>query len=431
MQEITRKVKGLVKTPMLIVFIVICFAFLPSALNMSSAVFRSAIVVALGIDKDQNQNYVIDAAINVSSNEDSLSENTKLISAKGKSVANAIGNLGIQFGRPIRLGHTRFVLIGTNLAKENVAVALDGIIRTNKMRDTVQLLLCDAPVDDMLNVGIEIKNKTGIKMSEIMTYQSKYSTTAMDSNVDTFYKGYFSTAGISKLNCISLTDDNTEGITPDAALGEIGGDSGGSGGSQSKSNETSSAQSETKTSKEKTKKYLSNNQNIAVFKNGVLKDILSQDISTGTFWINTSYTPQRLDVKIDGGILHNAELFFNVLNKTVTKEVFFYKNIPMVSAKINVTLGIDEIINSDDKITPLSQDVIDQDVKCAIGREIRRQTGDAHLYSKQTGIDFLDINEIFYLSKYKDYNNYLSNGHTIEDIINNTQISLEVRVEVI
>ena len=40
-------------------------------------------------------------------------------------------------------------------------------------------------------------------------------------------------------------------------------------------------------------------------------------------------------------------------------------------------------------------------------------------------------NEIFYLSKYKEYKNYLNQGYTTVDFFENTQISLEVRVEVI
>ena len=416
---------------LLIVFTIICFMFLPKAINMRSAVFRSAIVVAFGIDTNENDDFVINAAVNVSATAESLSENTKLISATGKSVSDAISTLAIQFGRPIRFGHTRFVLIGNNLAKQNVAVALDGIIRTNKMRDTVQLIMCDAPVEDMLNVGIEIKNKTGIKMSEIITYQSKFSTTTMDSNVDSFYKGYFSSSGISKLNCIRLTDDFSKGITPDAALGEIkasegeGQSSQSAGGSSAGSDETSGQ------SNKRTKKYLSNTGEVAVFKDGVLQSIIQDDVVGGTYWINSAHFPQKLSVNVSNKYLNDSKIHFYVLEKTVSKEVFFYKNIPMVSAKINVTLGIDEIINKDNKITPLSTDVVDQDVKCSIGREIRRQTGEALIYGKENDLDVLELNEIFYLNKYKEYKNYLDQGHSTIDFIKNAQVSMEVRVEVI
>lgn len=431
MEEILKKLKAIFKVPMLIVFVVICFMFLPTAINMRSAVFRSAIVVAFGIDVNEQNNYVVNAAINVSATAESLSENTKLISADGNSVSDAISTLAVQFGRPIRFGHTRFVLIGRKLAEQNIAVALDGIIRTNKMRDTVQLIFCDAKIEDMLNVGIEIKNKTGIKMSEIVTYQSKFSTTTMDSNIDSFYKGYFSSSGISKINCIKLTDDFSKGITPDAALGEIeisdeeNQSSQSAGGSSAGSNETSGQ------SNKKSKKYLSNTGEVAVFKKGVLQNIIQNDLVNGTYWINSAHFPQKVSINATNKFLKDSRIHFYVLDKTVTKEVFFYKNIPTISAKINVTLGIDEILNKDGTVTSLSTDVIDQNVKCEIGREIRRQTGNALLYGKENNLDILELNEIFYLSKYKDYIKYLNSGNSIIDLLQNLQLSLEVRIEVI
>lgn len=432
MKELIIKIKNFFKVPMLLVFVIICFMFLPKSINMRSAVFRSAIVVAFGIDINEENDYVINAAINVSATAESLSENTKLISATGKTISDAISTLGTQFGRPIRFGHTRFVLIGTNLAKQNVAVALDGIIRTNKMRDTVQLVLCDAKVEDMLNVGIEIKNKTGIKMSEIITYQSKFSTTTMDSNVDSFYKGYFSEAGISKINCIRLTDDFSKGITPDAALGEIGGGEGGESSSQSAGGSSAGQDETSGQSNEKSKKkYLSNTGEVAVFKNGVFQSIIPNEVVNGTYWINTSHMPQKLSVEVSNEYLDKANIYFYVLDKTVSKEVFFYKEIPMLSVKLDITLGIDEILNKNNKITPLSTDVVDQEVKCAIGREVRRQTGMALNYGKVNKLDILELNEIFYLKKYKEYASYISDGHSTLDFLDNMQMSIEVRVEVI
>ena len=424
MSEINNKFKNILKMPMLIVFIIICFMFLPKAINMRSAVFRSAIVVAFGIDFDQNNLYEISTAINVSSTSDTLSENTKLMSAKGTSISDAISNLSTQFGRPIRFGHTKFILIGSNLANQNMAVILDGVIRTNKMRDTVSLVLCEGPIDDMLNVGIEIKNKTGIKMSEIITHQSEYSTTAMDSNVDSFFKGYFSKAGISKINCIKLTDDYNEGITPDAALGELS-----KGQNSNSANETETSGG---FSGDNQKKYLSVTGEIAVFKNGILEKIVPRELSNGAYWINTAYLPKKLSVKnVINKSLNNSDVYFYVLNKSVTREVFIYKNIPMLSAKINLKVGIDEILNHDGSITPLSTDVVDQDLKCEIGREIRKQTAKVLTYGYQNNLDVLELNQIFYLDYYKGYMEYLAKGYTTEDFMKNVQISLEVRVEVI
>lgn len=438
MQETFKKIKGLFSVPMLLVFVIICIAFLPGAINMDSAVFRSAIVVAFGVDMVEDEKYIIHSAINVSSTDESLSENTKLISATGNSISSAITSLSIQFGRPIRFGHTRFVLIGKKLAQKNVAVLLDGIIRTNKMRDTVQLIMCNANVGDVLNVGIEIKNKTGIKLSDIITYQSEFSTTAMDSNVDTFYKGYFSPSGISKLNCITLTDDYTLGITPEADLGqsaggESGSDGGGEAGQGAGTAQTASGDSQEggDASKKQRLKYISNTGEIAVFKNGTLVDIMPGNLADSTYWVNKAHLPQRLSVTVSNQFLDDAQIHFYVLDKIVDRDVFFYKNIPTLSVKISLTLGIEEIINGNNQIIPLNTDIVDKEVKCAIGREVRRQTGEVFLYSKEVNLDVLDINEAFYMGKYKAYKEYLASGKTTEDFIDNAQISIDVRVEVI
>jgi len=163
----------------------------------------------------------------------------------------------------------------------------------------------------------------------------------------------------------------------------------------------------------------------------VLQTIMPGELSNNTYWINKAHLPHGLSVNVSNQYLNNAHIYFYVLDKTVGRDPFFYKGIPMISLKVDLTIGIEEIINGDNKIVPLNTDVIDQEVKCAIGREIRRQLGNAFLYSKQNKLDILDINETFYFSKYKEYTEYLQKGKTPEDFVQDTQISVEVRVEVI
>lgn len=404
---------------MLAVFVIICLTLLPNAVNMESAVFRSAIVVGFGMDYSEQNGYEIHAAINVSATDESLSENTKLVSATGGSVSEAISHLSVQFGRAIKFGHTRYLLVGRKLAEQNLAVIIDGIIRTNKMRDTVQLVLCDSSIVEMLNAGIEIKNKTGIKLSDIITYKSKFSTVAMDSNVDTFYKGYFSGSGISKIGCVSLTDDLTKGITPEASLGDATSPVAPDAGNE-----------DSKSGGEQKKKYISSIGEIAIFKNGRLVDIVDEKIADGSQWIHSSFLPKKLDIDVSNEELKDARVFFYVLEKSVSTDVFFYKNIPMMTAKIDVTLGIDEILTANGEIIPLNQDIVDQDVKCQIGRKIREETASVQQYAQNSGYDILELNEMFYFSAYKQYMDYLKNSSP-ERFLQDVQISIDVRVEVI
>ena len=112
-------------------------------------------------------------------------------------------------------------------------------------------------------------------------------------------------------------------------------------------------------------------------------------------------------------------------------KTFFYKDIPFISTKIKVTLGIDEIVNGNSQIVPLSTDIIDEEVKGAIGRKIRLEVGDALKYSQDSNLDILELNEIFYMGKYKGYMEYLNSGKTVNDLVQDVQIAIDVRVEVI
>ena len=59
-----------------------------------------------------------------------------------------------------------------------------------------------------------------------------------------------------------------------------------------------------------------------------------------------SFLPKKLEVNVTNKHLNNAEVFFYVLEKTISREMFFYKGIPVISNRLDITLGIDEIINS-------------------------------------------------------------------------------------
>ena len=416
MQDVKMFFKKVFKVPILLVFIIICITLLPSAINLRSIAFRAAIVVALGIDIDDNNNYVIDAVITIPSISDNLNENNKIISSKGTSIVDALGNMNLVFGHAIRLGHTRFIVIGNKLSMQNVALAIDGIIRTNKIRDSVQLLMCEDSVHELFNIGIELKSKTGIRISDIICHTESYSTTSFDSNVDSFYKGYFSASKISKLNSLNLTDDYTIGITPmiDAK------DGGGLNSGDSQGNQFSGEQKN---------KFISNMGRTAIYKEGKLIDVLSSELASASNWTNGSYMQKKLLVNIEN-IEHITKICYDILDKSVIMEAFFLKNVPMYCVKINLTLDVNEIINKDSEIISKNSNIIEERIKADIGREVRNQVGMAVNYSKTKKLDILGINNYFNLNLFDEYNNFLKNK-TPEEFLEEVQINIDVNVKII
>lgn len=417
MHDIKTFFKRIYRAPMLLVFGLICVTLLPTAINLRSLAFRSGIVVAMGVDINEDGNYILDAMITIPSIDDSLSENNKLLTSTGISFIDALSNMSVIFGKTLKLGHIRYIMVGYKISEKNLALAIDGIIRTNKVRDSVQLIVCEDEVHDVFNVAIELKNKTGIKLSDIICHLEESSTTALDSNVDSFYKGYFSVSGISKLNSISLTGIYSQGISisNDSLSVNTGGNNTGNGGNALDGD---------------SKKYISNIGRIAVFKNGVIQEILPKDISFAIYWLDSSYIPQKLIVET-ASVDNVDAICFEVLSKSVKFESFFLHGVPMLCTKINLTIDIDEIINRESGVVSKNQNLVKNGVKSDIGREIRKLVGNALNYSKSNKLDIMNINEIFYLLNNREYMEYLQTGVLSEDFLDDVQLNIDLNIKIV
>lgn len=426
MQTLIKRVKKIFAYPMIWVLIVLLVVSFPTALNLRSVAYRCAIMVALGIDKTEDEQIIVYGVANISYS-DSLAENSKIVSAKGDTFGDALGNLTISFNRDIRLGHVRFILIGSGIAQSDVSKELDRVVRTNKIRNSTQFLYCATPIDEIFDLGIDLRNNVGIQLSELLCHQEKFSNTLPDSNIDYFYKGYLSNSSVSKINAVSVSNDESKGINPN---GNSGGESSsmGSSGSSSSSTPGGSGQEDKNA---KPKKYISNVGELAIFKNGRLQKVLSQEVSEGVNWLNTKSFPKRLIVNtgdIDSWGAGKAN--FDVVDKKVNVNSFFYKNKPYLDVKINLTINIDEII-SNSSTNKIIKKVLDQSIKADIGDTIREQIALALTESKNINLDIFGINDIFNTNNYHQYVNYLNNGGTVDSIFHQVLINCDVGIKVI
>ena len=104
---------------------------------------------------------------------------------------------------------------------------------------------------------------------------------------------------------------------------------------------------------------------------------------------------------------------------------------PFMSVKILISLDIDEIVDIDEKNIEINYDLVGEEIKRDIGKVIRQQISLATKESKRLKLDILKLNDIFYANNYNDYMEYIRMGNTLEDIIENTQISVDVEIKII
>ncbi len=415
------------KSPVLLIFVLVCIFMLPTSINTQSVAFRSAIAIAVGVDINEQNMVELLVAINVSSTSESLAENSKILSATGETVGNAFTNLNMMFGRNVRLGHVRFVMIGERASNQNIVDLLDRLVRTSKIRNTVQLIYCPNSLTDIFNAGTKIKGSTGIKLSDIICHVQDTSTTSINSNIDTFYRGYFCPSGISKLNMVYLSDTYTQGISVTPDVGNSSDSSGGEAGEGGETGEGGTSQPE-----QEPNKYIANHGQLAIYEKGVLKTVLSTNMSNGVNWLSPEYNPKDLIVEVQNAKhINSGSINFDILRKSVNIESFFYKNIPFISAKIVITLDIDEVITGGEENFDVTYDVIDDSVKSSIGKTIRGQISNALAESKSLRLDLFEFNNIFYKNNYQDYKKYLEMGNTIYDVIENTQVVANIEIKIV
>lgn len=419
MKKLKKFIKIMFKSPIILIFSLICVFMLPSSINTLSVAFRSAIAVAVGIDLNEQNKTEIYVAINSSPTSESLAETNHIFCASGETIGDAFTNLNLTFGRDIKLGHTRFVMIGKNISNEDISILLDRLVRTSKMRNTVQLVYCPDSIKQMFELGSKMGNTSGLKLSEIVCHQQNDSTTSIDSNIDSFYKGYLSPSGVSRLNMVKLTSDYTKGINANT--------DGSSGGESSSSGE----QNESNSGGEQKQDYVSNRGEIAIFDSGKLVYTLDEELSGGLNWLNNNFNSKELMVKVNNSkFLDDAVINFDILRKSVRKESFFYKNIPFLSVQILISLSIDEIISKNVQ-KDLNYGLIEDSVKSDIGNTIRGQISKVVNYAKQSKVDIYELNNMFYKSNYKEYMKYLNDGNTKKDIIENTNINVDIGIKII
>ncbi len=419
MEKLKKTAKFIFKSPILLIFSLICVFMLPNSINTLSEAFRSAIAVAVGIDLNEENKTEIYVAINSSPTSESLAETNHIFCSSGETVGDAFTNLNLTFGRDIKLGHTRFVMIGEKISQQDIVILLDRLVRTSKMRNTVQLIYCPNSIKQMFEIGSKMGNTSGLKLSEIVCHQQNNSTTSIDSNIDSFYKGFLSPSGVSRLNMVKLTNDYTKGINANT--------DGSSGGESSSSGE----QNESHSGGEQKQDYVSNRGEIAIFKDGVLKFTLNEEMSSGLNWLNNNFNSKELLVMVNNSSqIDNAIINFDILNKFVRCKSFFYKNMPFLSVQILISLTIDEII-SDNVKKDLRYSMLDDSVKSDIGNTIRGQVAKVVNFAKQEKVDIYELNNMFYKNNYYEYKEYLKNGNTKDDIIENTNISVDIEIKII
>ena len=330
-------IKNLIKKPILIVCIIALIIYTPFALLMPADTTTRAIITRIGIDSSPD-GVEVSAVVFVPTPNTNYTENYKLFSADAENIATALQKISNYSGKKIALNLAEMIVVNESISNENLVIILDALSRNTDIRNNTALICTNESAKDFLNSTLSLNSAPDLNINELITFsRDKYYNT--ESNIESFYQGYFSPQKISMLGYVELTDGDF-GLTTSGGSSSSG--SVGSGG-QSAGGEQSGA------SEESAKKTtILNEGRVAVYKDGKLNLVLTPQELKGLSWFNAKSNESNLTVyNVTDEIFDNATITFKLLRKVTNINVYFSNGVPVIESNIKLVMDIDQVSQED------------------------------------------------------------------------------------
>lgn len=394
-------------------FILVLIIFLPTAITMPSLSFRSAIITAIGVDKQEDEIAVSVLALSEISKSE-MRENTKLLEGTGPTLANAISNIESAVGRHIRMGHVGYIVISQDFADENIAEVLNTLIVAGKVSNTVPLLMCNGKASDLLDKALNMEQSSSYKMREMINNEFN-ETFTKDISIDAFLKGYYSDIHISTLGYVTLESESVNGI--DSSSGQSG--------EQSAQPGTSSGG---QASQKEQKNTISYKTEHAVFNKGKFQYLLSEDEMSGVNWIVEGELQKMITITgINEQNMQDASITFAIDSHAISPDVSFIAGRPYVTFEVSLTLAPVEIIQTaDDDQKSLKTITLSDEMQEKINDVVKREVAVALTKLRQEKTDVIGVYKLLY-NHYRPFMDFLDTLSDKTDFLRYVNIGVDVK----
>ncbi len=411
-KNIKKYLKKFEKSFALSYFFIIMIIFLPTAITMPSLSFRGAIITAIGIDKVEDE--VEFSVLTLSDiSKDNMGENTKVVSGKNSTVANAISSIESQIGRRLKMGHVGYVIVSQSFATEDIASVLNTLTITTKLPNSVSLIMSRDSAKDVLSQASKLEQSSMYKLREIIQNEFNVNYTK-DTSLNNFLKGYFSATKTSTLVYLKLDKDASTGINSSPET-------------DGASNENESNQSQ----QTKTNNVISLQREHAVFVDGKLKYILSVDEMKGINWIVENNLQQLLTITgVNEQGLNNASLSFEVQQNIIKPNVAFRNNKPIITFELSLKLNPVEIIQQTKQMKSPKDIVITEELNNKINDTIKKEVALTLNKLRKEKTDVVGIYKILYSNNHKKFNEFLESLNDKTDFLSFVKINMKVDAKI-
>ena len=175
----------------LIVFAIVFINFLTLDFLLID-VEKTALIVAIGIDKTDN-GYEVTAQIAVpEATNQSTKSNESVIYATGETLYDAVGDIGSRTGWYPKLSFCNLIILGNKVFEENVMGVVDFFVRSYKVEDSAILCASEKTAKEVLLSISPLDNISSFALTKIFVRDHNNASKILTTSIKDFAKFYYS-----------------------------------------------------------------------------------------------------------------------------------------------------------------------------------------------------------------------------------------------
>ena len=334
---------------------------------------KTAIVLAVGIDRE-NDEFIVNSRIAVpSASGDQKAADSIQVETRGDTVGAAIQDINTKTGWYPKLVFLNLIVLGDTATQKNAFDTLDFFLRYEYMSDDCQVCCCEGKASELLNTETDVEKTPSLAIGKILSEHSATTGLVAVASLRKFSAGYF---GVSKsgymplLKYVSLsTGKKTDGADSPENTGESGGSGGAGGAGESGGSESSGSSGGAGGAGggENAGKTFTATET-ALFADGVYKGKLTKDETFAFLCVGGGVRLAAFDVDY-GGVTYTL-----TIKKSKAKIKFYVDDFaaPHLNVQLDIVAGLQDMSSSQTIVEIAAPEKTKQAVLEEAGKKLKR-----------------------------------------------------------
>ena len=401
---------------MMLVFIVILLVFTPTALYSPGQSRNVGVVVAVGIDKLEEE-YQLSLLTFIPKPNQTFKESNSVVSGKGETIAQALYNAQVALGRRVGLSHVKITVISEKLMEDDITSVVDYLSRLASLSSSTLLVGTNGQAQEVLTLSSKMVDEIGLDIEQVVGFNSE-KLFVSETSLEDFYRGYYGMENSSLVGYLPISDGEGENASVES-VGESGGQDSQGENTQNKPSNTQEKQP-----------YLLNSGQAILVKNGKKVVVFTLEQMNSISLLNQSSKGQIIPVKnaeIDGQ-KHN--ITYRIRDKKVRKTCSFENGIPVLVANIELGMELMEIDGQHQGLQVRSEfSKLTPEIIAKIDNYLSTQFKNVLSILRENKADVLGVEEMFFTKKRREYQKFIDGLDDNEDFLSSVVVMLNFKIE--